>query len=133
MEILRDFFEANIDHFVDIFYDHFFSQTAEIKQLFHNTVIGTQKREFKVTILTLVLNLEKIEKVDSYLMDLGVRHVCYNVTNEHYDLAKDSFIYAAKETYKAKWSEDLKINWEQIIDHVILKMKEGVESFECVS
>ncbi|OUR97430.1 hypothetical protein A9Q84_13980 [Halobacteriovorax marinus] len=130
MDIKRDFFLENIDQFVESFYEHFFSLTPEIFELFKNSEIGKQKNEFKISIHTLLINLSQLDKLDSYFKDLGIRHICYNVSERHYKLAKESFLYAIKKTYADHWSKVVETKWEEIIDHVTLKMKEGVKSFE---
>jgi hemoglobin-like flavoprotein len=123
----------NIDLFVELFYDHFFEQTFEITHLFRNTEIGKQKNEFKESILILIKNGNNLEPIAPALEDLGVRHICYEVTDRHYELATLSFIYALEKTYDKEWSDQLYYDWLLLFEMVIKHMKDGVQKVEQAS
>lgn len=123
----------SIDLFVELFYDHFFEQTFEITHLFRNTEIGKQKREFKDAIIVLIKYGDNLDPIAPALEDLGVRHICYEVTERHYELSKLSFIYALEKTYGKDWNDYLESEWTLLFEKVIEHMKNGVNKIEQVS
>jgi hemoglobin-like flavoprotein len=133
MNLKSDILKDSIDLFVELFYDHFFEQTFEIAHLFRNTEIGKQKKEFRDSILTILEHEDNIEELNSYFEDMGVRHICYEVTNRHYSMAKTSFLYALEKTYASAWSVELNKSWNEVIDYIASYMINGAKKVELAS
>ncbi|WP_127715521.1 globin domain-containing protein [Halobacteriovorax sp. HLS] len=133
MNLNSDHLLQNLDLFVEFFYDHFFEQTFEVSHIFRNTEIGKQKFEFKQSIRAILEYKNNISDLDPYFEDLGVRHMCYEVTNRHYQLAKNSFLYALEKTYAQQWNSEIEMNWNAIIDYISKQMKRGVINYERAS
>lgn len=133
MDIKSEYLLQNLDLFAEFFYDHFFEQTFEISHIFRNTEIGKQKFEFKQSLRAILEYSNNLSDLDPYFEDLGIRHMCYEVTDRHYALAKSSFLYALEKTYSQQWDSDLEKNWTAIIDYISKQMKRGVRNYERAS
>lgn len=133
MDLKSKTLRSSIDLFVELFYDHFFEQTFEVAHIFRNTQIGSQKEEFKTSMLKILDHEEDLSKLNSYFNDLGLRHMCYEVSERHYNLAKASFIYALEKTYDVMWSDTLRHEWEAVLDKISMQMIEGAKRVDNAS
>ena len=133
MDLKVTILSDSLELFVEIFYDHFFEQTFEIAHIFRNTEIGKQKKEFKLFIQKVIDNSDDLTPIYPQLEELGVRHICYETTQRHYQLAKDSFLHALAKTYGSQWNDDLLSNWTIVLDIINQRMLEGALKFEQAS
>lgn len=113
------------DFFVDSFYEHFLAQNSELSNIFRNTDLRVQKLELIKGFLTIFSMLNDPLKLNSFLVDLGTRHVCYEIQSHHYSQVLPSLLYAVKCAHKENWNDEVEKEWSFLCSFIINKMKEG--------
>lgn len=67
-----------------VFYDELFQLAPELQQLFPED-ISRQKLKFIQMLSTIVRSLDQIASISEDIVDLGRRHLSYDVEDEHYE------------------------------------------------
>ena len=120
----------NIEEFVDFFYDDFFAKNKRIKAVFRNTDIKMQKNEMRLGLLTIIAQIDDQEHLSSYLQDLGLRHISYEVRIEDYAIVKESLLRAFKHIYKEEWNTETEKEFSDLVNYICEQMILGAKSFE---
>ena len=127
---MSQFLKENLDQFVDVFYEDFFNNTEEIAKVFRNTSLTMQKEELKNGLKTILEKQDNQNELNSYLEDLGVRHVAYEVRPHHYENVKRSLLYSFKTIHEGSWSEELEKEYSSLINHICTRMMLGAEKLD---
>jgi len=118
----------NLDSFVDFFYQDFFESTPEIEAIFRNTELVLQKEQLKFGLKMIFELREKRDELDEYLIQLGIRHVAYEITPMHYEFAKRSLMKSFHHIYNGKMEKDNEGQIICFVDYICSKMHDGALS-----
>ena len=73
--------------------------------------MAQQKQHLTAALAAIVASLRSPEKLTSFLHDLGIRHVGYQVKPEHYPIVGQTLLAALADVAGDAWSEDLNRAW----------------------
>lgn len=117
--------KEELKQFVDIFYEKFFESAPFVEMLFNNTDINIQKDELEAGVTYIFSILDKPDVLEKYLLELGQRHVAYQVKNVHYVLVEDCLVESMIELKKDNISDEDLAQWKTYVKIICAKMKEG--------
>jgi hemoglobin-like flavoprotein len=123
----------NPDKFADDFYKRVEVNIIEFQEVFRNSDLRLQKSEFIKGILKIFSLYSNQTELDSFLIELGTRHVCYEVKEEHYPLIMRSLIEALKNLHKDGWTSKLESDWSELVEIVTKKMLVGCHKIKVAS
>ncbi|MDB9787034.1 hypothetical protein OAB57_02925 [Bacteriovoracaceae bacterium] len=115
----------NPNGFANQFYGHMFSQNEVFEETFRNSDMRLQKVELVKGFLMIFSLLEDQDKLEEFLVDLGIRHVCYEVLPEFYQDIKVTLYKSIRNLHGDSWTEDLDVSWSELIDFITQKMLDG--------
>lgn len=111
--------------FSEKFYENVFSLSPSLKNTFRNTDLSKQKLEF-ITGLNLIFTLRKSpDELSLFLENLGIRHVCYEVESDDYQIIEDALLITLKDTLEDLWDEKTQNSWKKLASHISAMMKKG--------
>lgn len=67
------------------FYERLFQKSQAVKPLFKNASMAEQKKKLLASLVLVIQNLHKPEKLTEALLIMGARHVEYGAQPAHYD------------------------------------------------
>lgn len=110
------------------FYYHFLETPTneEIITLFEKTDMVKQTMMFHQSLLVVISSIKDPHLVDQVLRDLVVRHKNYGVKYEHVQYFSSAFYKTIEEIFTN--DETLKILWIKLINFVLSKFNEELES-----
>jgi hemoglobin-like flavoprotein len=109
---------------VDRFYAHLFSRHPEVRPLFPQDMAG-QKQKLLASLVLVVQNLRRPEKLRQPLLEMGGRHAGYRVTPEQYPVVRDTLVTVMSEMAGPAWNSQLTQDWKAAVDFVASVMIEG--------
>ena len=109
---------------VQLFYGRLFQIAPSVRPMFRNDM-GTQTRKFSDMLAALVEGLENFDRQRPALRAMGLRHVAYGVTAEHYDTLATAFLWALGHMLYPEFSPEIKRAWTTLIEEVGAIMKSG--------
>lgn len=112
---------------VDRFYAHLFSKHPALRPMFPSDM-GEQKKKLLASLVLVIENIRKTEKLEQPLQDLGVRHVGFGTQAEHYPVVRDTLVSVMAEMAGEAWNDQLTQDWNGALDFVSSVMLEGAES-----
>ncbi len=109
--------------FADYFYQELFISHFDLATGFRNTDLTKQKEKLIEGVEHIFTLLDKEVELTQYLHDLGVRHSCYEVTEEYYTIVKDVFLRSVKHIHESEWNQEHENWWEALLtlitDHML--------------
>ncbi|MCH8880117.1 MAG: hypothetical protein IID34_09570 [Planctomycetes bacterium] len=112
---------------VDRFYAHLFSKHPALRPMFPSDM-GEQKKKLLASLVLVIENIRKTEKLEQPLQDLGARHVGFGTQAEHYPVVRDTLVSVMAEMAGEAWNDQLTQDWNGALDFVSSVMLEGAES-----
>ena len=112
---------------VDRFYAHLFSKHPALRPMFPSDM-GEQKKKRLASLVLVIENIRKTEKLEQPLQDLGARHVGFGTQAEHYPVVRDTLVSVMAEMAGEAWNDQLTQDWNGALDFVSSVMLEGAES-----
>jgi len=112
------------EELVTEFYSDLFTSRPDLRTLFPSHM-AEQHRKLGEALSLVVASLRNQEHLASTLRELGQRHVSYGVTDDQYDIVRDSLISALSRVSGQTWSEQLRSDWSSAIGEVITLMAHG--------
>ena len=109
---------------VQLFYGRLFQIAPEVRPLFKGD-LGAQARKFSDLLQVLVNGLEDLDQQRPALRAMGLRHVAYGVTPEHYDALAQAFLWALGHMLHPDFSPRVKDAWTVWIEEISAEMKAG--------
>jgi hemoglobin-like flavoprotein len=107
-----------------IFYDELFRLAPDLRTLFPDDV-GRQKDKFGQMIGVVVRNLSRIGSISEDLVDLGHRHMAYDVEEENYDTFGEAFLRMLDRLLGAEMTLEVRDAWAAAYDMVTRVMKDA--------
>ena len=80
------------DALVTRFYERLFKKYPSVKPLFKKTSIKEQNKKLLASLVLVIQNLRRPDKLTSVLQDMGARHVGYGVKPAHYDAVGENLL-----------------------------------------
>jgi hemoglobin-like flavoprotein len=130
-EILRN----HSTEFADHFYPELLMTNSDLATVFRNTDLSDQKEkliEGVGRILELLVDADE-KKLAKYLHDLGVRHICYEVTEKHYPIMREVLLKAVKHVHQSEWNQEYEMLWNSLSTTIIEHMIAGCRSIRKAS
>jgi hemoglobin-like flavoprotein len=109
---------------VQLFYGRLFQIAPSVRSMFRND-IGIQSRKFSDMLEALVDGLDDFDQQRPALRAMGLRHVAYGVTPEHYETLQTAFLWALGNMLYPEFSPETKGAWVALIEEVSATMKAG--------
>ncbi|MDH5580932.1 MAG: globin domain-containing protein [Bdellovibrionales bacterium] len=111
----------------EYFYDILFHEYEGTEDLFEKTEMHFQKMEFQKAINHIINNLGDTVKLEQYLKESGIRHVCYGITPIYYNVVEVSLQKTFEKVFQDIWTDDTKKQWKLLITYILDTMKKGAE------
>ena len=103
----------------EMFYERLFAIAPQLQGMFPNDM--TQMRlKFIQTVGSYVKALEIGENYNRVIEKLGQRHVGYGVKPEHFDLFRQAFLWAIRQTLDEHYSLEVEEAWSALYDTMAL-------------
>ncbi len=115
---------------IDDFYNIFFSEENELTRIFRNTELKLQKHELQKSLELLLSNILGKDEVSTYLKDLGIRHITYEVKPYHYEQAKTALIMAIKNNMKESDFKREENTINEFVTFICTNMMNGASSVQ---
>jgi hemoglobin-like flavoprotein len=116
------------ESFAESFYQNVLAADSEFEQIFRNTDLKFQKSELIKGLLMIFSLMEDGETFNSFLRDLGARHICYEVRPNHYPMIETALLDALKVLHGDYWKGELIEQWQRLIGHIANEMQKGGEA-----
>ncbi|MFZ3229049.1 MAG: globin family protein [Pseudobdellovibrio sp.] len=115
------------DEFATQFYKQLFEISPEARALFSKTSFEKQKTMLIASIVTIVANVDKPDKLMPYLKNMGARHLNYGTVVEHYPVVGDALMKTFRYFFKEQWSPELESTWTAAYKVISETMLEGAK------
>lgn len=131
----KEIMEENSTEFADYFYQELFTTNSDLATVFRNTDLSQQKEKLVEGVGRIVeLFVDADEKrLTKYLHDLGVRHICYEVTEKHYPVMREVLLKAVKHVHQSEWNQEYERLWNSLSTTIIEHMIAGCRSIRKAS
>ncbi len=116
---------ARGEYLIAEFYIELFEQQPQLKNLFKGVSEQGQQKKTLAALVLLVQNLRHPALLDSYLTELGARHITYGVKETDYQAVKSCLLTVLEKNAESAWSTAVASAWNEILDNVIKKMTTG--------
>ena len=109
------------------FYERLFKKYPAVKPLFKNTSIKEQKKKLLASLVLVIQNLRRPEKLTPVLQDMGARHVDYGAKAAHYDAVGENLLAVLGEFAGSAWTPQVKQAWTDAYGAIKTIMLAGAE------
>ena len=136
IELLRESFEVAKPlgiKITDKFYEFLFADYPQVKPMFENIDQEKQKAALLNSLVYIVDHLDQPEKLQSYLENMGGRHVGYGTEEAHYPAVGGTLLQTFEFFFQDKWTEELKSEWTKAYEAVAGMMIEGARKYQSVA
>ncbi|NES81173.1 MAG: flavohemoprotein [Moorea sp. SIO2B7] len=113
--------------FTNHFYGTMFSDYPQVKPLFKSTQMDEQAKKLFASLVLIVNNLKKPDKLTSALKALSTRHVEYGVLPQHYPIVGSTLLKAMALTLKDQWNPDFETAWAKAYSDITEIMLDELE------
>ena len=130
IDLLESTFEAlapQADELVSRFYDKLLADHPEVKPLFTNVDIASQKKKLVAALVLVINNLRKPEALVPALQEMGLRHQGYGVKPEHYPIVASTLLGVMEEMAGELWTEEVATAWTEALNTVATAMIEAYQ------
>jgi hemoglobin-like flavoprotein len=107
-----------------LFYDEFFRLAPDRRALFP-TELSAQKHKFVQMLGEVVKNLDRISQISEDLVDLGYRHLAYDVDEEDYKAFGDALLRTLEKLLGAGLTPEMRDAWAAAYDMLARLMQEA--------
>ncbi|MGF1621118.1 MAG: globin domain-containing protein [Rhodomicrobiaceae bacterium] len=107
-----------------IFYDELFRISPEIRQIFPEDMTQ-HKAKFVQMLGTVVRSLNQIATVSDHVVDLGRRHMAYDVEEEHYPVVCEALLAMLERIMGTDFTPEIKEAWNAAYDMLARVMLES--------
>ena len=94
--------------------DRLFELDSSTRSLFTHTIMPDQRRKLMNVIDMAVNGLDTLDKLIPAVRSLGLRHVFYGVTHEHYSSAGRALIWTLEQGLGADFTPEVKEAWTTV-------------------
>ncbi|MGP1375363.1 MAG: globin family protein [Almyronema sp.] len=128
IELLEQSFEKvkpQANEFVTSFYNNLFTDYPAAKPLFAHTNMSEQGNKLLQSLVLVVENLRKPDKLSGALRGLGARHVKYGALPEHYPLVGNSLLKTFRQHLGSDWTPEVQQAWVEAYGAITEIMLDG--------
>jgi nitric oxide dioxygenase len=97
-----------------LFYQRLFELDPEIKLLFKGVKMAEQRTKLMQTLAVVVNGLDRLDEIASAIESLGVRHVEYGVTEDHYDTGGEALLWALEQGLGPDFTPEVSAAWASV-------------------
>lgn len=115
------------EELVSRFYERLFKKYPAVKPLFKKTSIKEQKKKLLASLVLVIQNIRRPEKLTPVLQDMGARHVGYGVQPAHYDAVGENLLAVLGEVAGSAWTPQVKQAWTEAYGAIKTLMLAGAE------
>ena len=108
-----------------LFYDKLFEIDAELKVLFQEVDLTSQKKKLLQALALTVASLDNLEDLAPHLSELGRRHADYGVVEAHYDTVGGALLWTLEQGLQEAWTPDVQDAWTAAYGIVSETMQAG--------
>lgn len=112
-----------------LFYARLFQLDPSLKALFKGDMTA-QGRKLMAMIATAVNGLDRPDQLLPAVRNLGVRHVGYGVTDEHYDTVGAALLWTLERGLGAEFTSEVKEAWTVVYTLLATTMKTAAAATE---
>lgn len=109
-----------------IFYDELFRISPELRELFPDD-ISAHKMKFVQMLAGIVRSLDQIATISEEIVDLGRRHLSYDVEEEHFALVGEALLWALNRLLGPDFTPEVREAWTAVYDMIFRVMQEASE------
>ncbi len=95
----------------ELFYNHLFEISPEVKPLFGNAQMPEQSRKLITMLAYVIGKLDKLDSIMEEVAKLAQRHVKYGVTPEQYQPVGTALLWTLEKGLGSNWNEELGEAW----------------------
>lgn len=110
----------------DKFYEILWTDYPQSKALFDGVDMDKQKRSLIGSLVFIVGHIRDAEKLKTFLVNMGVRHVKYGAKEEHMAWVGASLLKTFAHFFGDKWTDELAANWTAAYGVIAEFMNEGL-------
>ncbi|HMN29219.1 MAG TPA: globin family protein [Caldilineaceae bacterium] len=108
----------------DLFYDRLFTLDPTLPHLFKGD-LREQKRKLMTMLALAVNSLQRMEKLQATLRELGRRHQSYGTEPQHYDTVVAALLWTLEQGLGAEFTAEVKSAWVALYTRLAAIMQEG--------
>ena len=97
-----------------LFYQRLFELEPEIKPLFKGIKMAEQRTKLMQTLAVAVNGLDRLDEIASAIESLGVRHVEYGVTEDHYATVGEALLWALEQGLGPDFTPEVSAAWASV-------------------
>jgi hemoglobin-like flavoprotein len=106
-----------------IFFDELFRISPDLRQLFPDDMTA-HKLKFVQMLGSIVKSLAQIATVSEEIVDMGRRHMSYDVEDEHFAMVGEALLWTLNRVLGADFTPDVREAWEAVYDMIARVMQE---------
>ena len=113
IELVQDTWNAVApisDQASDIFYNRLFEIEPSVRSLFPEDM-SEQKKKLMQTLAVCVNGLKNFETIQNAVVELGKRHVDYDVKDEHYEVVGNALLYTLEVGLGDRFTSEVQDAW----------------------
>jgi hemoglobin-like flavoprotein len=107
-----------------LFYDELFRISPDLREMFPKDMAAL-KAKFVQMLAGVVNSLTQIATVSEEIVDLGRRHMSYDVEDSHYAIVGDALIWTLGRILGPDFTPDVRDAWGAAYDMIARVMREG--------
>ena len=128
VELLEQSFKLvapKADALVERFYERLFQKYPAVKPLFKQASMADQKKKLLASLVLVIQNLRKPDKLTEALQAMGARHVDYGTLPAHYDAVGENLLAVLAEFAGPAWTPAVKQAWTEAYSAIKTIMLQG--------
>lgn len=110
-----------------IFYDELFRTSPELRDLFPQDM-SAHKSKFVQMLAGVVRSLDQISTISEEIVDLGRRHMSYDVEEEHYAVVGQALLWTLSRVLGPEFTPEARDAWQSTYEMIARVMQEGPEA-----
>ncbi len=110
-----------------IFYDELFRISPGLRALFPQDM-AAHKTKFVQMLAGVARSLDQIAAVSEEIVDLGRRHLSYDVEDDHYAVVGEALLWTFNRVLGPEFTPEVRDAWEAAYDMIARVMQEGSEA-----
>ena len=110
------------------FYERLFQKYPEVQPLFKNAKMRQQKKKLLASIVLVIENLRKPDKLSQALQEMGARHVVYGTRPAHYAAVGENLLTVLGEFAGTAWTPEVRGAWAEAFDQIKNTMLKGASA-----
>ena len=122
--------EPIADEAAALFYDRLFELDPNLRPLFRNSDMSSQRTKLVTALGAVVAGLDRLDRVIPALEDLGRRHAGYGVEDRHYETVGSALLWTLEQGLGEVWGADLEDAWSTAYATVSSVMRDAMREVE---